>query len=243
MRPVAITVALGLAGCASAGGPDVTLDGSVTSDGTTITIDSGVTVDAQRAMTLSQTASSMLEAGTSIACPSATTGTAANSYYRVFDLAAFGITTPFMVSQVSFQVEHCNQLAGNNGAVVAVRVGTYRGTPGTTLATADMTILASNPNVQVPEVIEDPGPPATTPGGTANAPISATIPAGDKLLVAVETDGTGQYEFYMGANNDGETGAGYILAPRCGVTVPTSISTVGNPPAPIHLLVTVTGTY
>lgn len=238
-------VLVGLASCASGGAPDIAVDASTGGrDGSTITIDSGTMDTGPSSRTLSQTTSTMLEAATSIACPAETTGTAANNYYRVFDLTAYGITTDLEVTQVSFQVEHCNQLSGSNGATVAVRIGTYAGTPGETLTLADMTILASNPNVMVPEVIEDLGPPPTTPGGTVNAPISATIPAGSKLLVEVDApDGNTSYELYMGTNNDGEMGFGYILAPRCGVNVPTNISSVTDPPRPVNLLLTVTGTY
>lgn len=234
-----------MVGCAQGGTPDVTVDASGR-DSTMVTID-GSLVDmppGPQQMTLSQTTTTTLEPAKSIACPATTSGTAANNYYRVFDLAALGITSDFSVTQVSFQVEHCDQLSGSGGTTVAVRVGTYNGTPGTTLALSEMTILASNPNVIVPEVIEDLGPPATTPGGVVNAPITATIPAGKKLFIEVDApDGNTQYYFYMGANDDGEAGFGYILSPRCNVSVPTSISTVSEPDVPVHLLLTVTGTY
>jgi hypothetical protein len=236
-----LALVLAVLGCASGGRPDDQLvDGGSPRDGQ-VTLDGASMIDAgPQARTLSQTASQALKPATSIACGG--NGTAANNYYRVFDLPAFGITTDFKVSQVSFQIEHCNQLSGSNGATVAVRVGTYSGTPGATLATANMTILASNPTVMVPEVIEDLGPPAVTPGGTVNAPITATIPAGQKLLVEVDApNGTNVYEFYMGANDGGETGFGYVLAPTCSINVPTNISSVI--PSPVHLLLTVTGTY
>lgn len=217
-------------------------------DGNTITIDAPKPpIDAPpgpMTRTLSQTTSQTLKGANSVAC--ATTAapilTRANNYYRVFDLAAMGITTSFTVSQVSFQIEHCDNVNVTSGtcATVAVRVGTYSGTPGATLANANMTILASNPTVAVPEVIETG---STTPGGTVNAPVSATIPAGQKLLVEVDApDGANTFAFYMGSNDGGESGFGYILAPTCGVNSPTNISTVGTA-APRHLLLTVTGTY
>ncbi|HEX5061042.1 MAG TPA: hypothetical protein VFV99_16860 [Kofleriaceae bacterium] len=188
--------------------------------------------------TLTQTTSQTLKAANTIACGASGT-TAANNWYRVFDLPAMGITTSIAVTQVSFQVEHCHATA-NNGCTVAVRVGTYSATPGATLATANMTILSSNPTVTIPEIVESG---TTTPGGTVNAPVSATIPAGSKLLVEVDApDGTGVYAFYMGSNDGGESGFGYIMAPTCSVSTPTNISTLGTP-APRHLLLTVTATY
>jgi hypothetical protein len=243
MPAMRAVLAIALVGCAQGGTPDVTIDARGSD---TVQVDASL-VDMMvgpQQKTLSQTTSTTLEPAKSLACPATSSGTAANNYYRVFDLAAFGITTDFSLTQVSFQVEHCDQLDGTNGATVAVRVGTYSGTPGTTLSLTDMTVLASNPNVIIPEVIEDLGPPATTPGGLVNAPITATIPAGKKLFVEVDApDGNTQYYFYMGANDDGEASPGYILAPRCNVTVPTSISTVSEPDVPVHLLLTVTGTY
>jgi len=192
--------------------------------------------------TLSQTTTMTIKAGNTIACGN-TTGTRANNYYRVFDLPAMGITGAFSVTQVSFQIEHCHANAGT-GCTLAVRVGTYSAAPGATLAQANMTILASNASVAVPEVVENTTTvPPTTPGGTVNAPITATIPAGSKLLVEVDApDGANLYSFYMGSNDGGETGFGYVLAPTCSINVPTNISTVGTA-GPRHLLLTVTGQY
>lgn len=199
--------------------------------------------------TLSQTTSDMIEAEKSIACPASASGTAANNYYRVFDLAALGITSDFSVTEVSFQVEHCNKFSDDSGCPVTVRVGTYDGVPGDTLATSAMTLLASNSNITVPEVIEENG---VTPGGTVHAPIAATVPGGSKMFVEVDApDGNTLYQLYLGANDDGESGFGYILAPKCFATVPTNISSVEDPDGPggpmpfkqVHLLLTVTGTY
>lgn len=234
MRRLALLL---LGACASGGQPDI--PDALRVDG--MHVDT-VLIDAPPMQTLSQTASNLLEAGTSQACLAPSSGTAPNNYYRVFDLAAFDITTDFNVSQVTFQVEHCDQLNGSAGATVVVRVGTYSGTPGETLTLANMTVLASANGVAIPEVIEDPGPPPVTAGATVTAPISATIPAGQKLLVEVDApDGNALYELYMGANNDGETGLGYVLAPTCGITVPTNISTIVG--EPLHLLMTVSGSY
>lgn len=236
-------LALALPACASGASPDVGGDASASADAGQATID-GAPVDAPALRTLSQTTSQQLEPATSIACPATTAGTAANNYYRVFDLVAYGIDRDFHVTQVSFQVEHSDQIGGSGGSTVVVRVGTYAGTPADTLVPADMVILASTPAIGVPEILEDLGPPATTPGGTVIAPISATIPTGSKLLVEVDSpDGNNSHYLYLGANNDGEAGAGYILAPRCGVSVPTSISTVSDPDVPVHLLLTVSGAY
>lgn len=226
-----------LGACASGGQPDV--PDALRVDG--MHADTQL-IDAVPMQTLSQTASNMLEPGSSQTCQAMSSGTAANNYYRVFDLAAFNITRDFRVSQVAFQVEHCDDLTGTNGTSVVVRVGTYNGTPGETLTFANMNVLTSVNGVAVPEVIEDPGPPPVTAGAMVTVPISATIPAGQKLFVEIDApDGNNLYELYMGANNDGEMGFGYILAPTCTITVPTNISTLAG--APLHLLISVSGSY
>ena len=248
---------LALVGCASAGSGDQPVDASGGSggdsggkqdSGTVVTVDSSMPmIDAPigpQTRTLTQTTSQMIKGLGSIACASAS-GSTAHNYYRVFDLPSYGINTAFTVSKVSFQIEHCDKLtAGSGCTTVAVRVGTYTGTPGATLTNANMTILASNANVNVPEVIEVNG---VTPGGTVDAPITATIPAGSKLLVEVDApDGSNNgYLFYMGANDGGESGFGYILAPAtgCAITTPTNISSVSTMHPAVHLLMTVTGTY
>lgn len=235
-------------GCAAAGAPDRTgVDASTaqSDSGNQMMLDGSV-ADAPsgpQTLTLTQTTSQTIKAANTIACPGTTAGTtASNNYYRVFDLVAMGVTTAFTVTKVSFQIEHCQPTTGTACANVAVRVGTYAGAPGTTLVPMDMTILASSATVAVPRVIETG---TTTPGGTVDAPISATIPAGGKLLVEVDAPNTGTYAFYMGSNDGGETGFGYIMAPDCNVTVPTNISGAfgTTPAAPRNLLLTVTGTF
>jgi hypothetical protein len=196
--------------------------------------------DTPPTQTLSQTTSSTIEAAVGAACNASGSGTAANNYYRVFDLATFGITTDFHVYNVSFQVEHCHEFAASAGKDVTVRVGTYSEAPGEMLAFASMTILRSA-SAHVPEVISTITPPFT-PGGTVTAPFDVVIPAGSKLLVEVDApDGNGEYAFYMGANTQGESAHGYVLAPTCGIPVPTNLNTLKGSAA--HMLLTVSGAY
>jgi hypothetical protein len=253
-------LAIVLAGCASAGSPGQSgVDsntggggsdsGGTMIDGSTMSDSSMVMIDAPpgpQTRTLTQTTSQTIKAGNTIACGGSGT-TRANNYYRVFDLPAMGINTAFNLTKVSFQVEDCVPVSGTACTNVAVRVGTYSATPAGTLNSANMTILASNPTVAVPKVVENAGPPPTTPGATVDVPITATIPAGSKLLVEIDApDGTNTYRLYLGSNDGGESGFGYILAPAtgCAITTPTNISAVGGAMYPaVHLLITATGTY
>jgi hypothetical protein len=243
VRRLAVVV---VAGCASAGTPDqAAVDASTQGDSGGPMIDGAVVMGdgGPQTVTLSQTTSQAIKGANTIACQGTVGGTtAANNYYRVFDLPAMGVTNAFTVSKVSFQVEHCQPLSGTACTNVAVRVGVYTAAPSTTLELDKMTILASNATVAVPRVVQTG---TTTPGGTVDAPITATIPAGSRLLVEVDAPNSGTYAFYMGSNDGGESGLGYILAPDCAVTVPTNISGAfgANAPAtPRHLLLTVTGT-
>lgn len=195
-------------------------------------------------VTLSQTSTSELVAGNAVACPATNVGTAANQYYRVFDLPTLGITSDFNVNTVSFQVEDCESVNGD-GTQVSVRVGTYSGTIGTTLQASAISI-AQSVAVQVPEVDEDfSATPPTTPGATVNQPITATITAGSKLIIEVDApDGNNEDEFYIGTNGSGQSAAGFVSSPRCSPpgTTPTDVNTLGTGVTD-DILLTVTGTY
>jgi hypothetical protein len=196
----------------------------------------------EQTITLDQTPGDTFLTNNSIACPATTVGTSANTYYRVFDLAAAGITGTFHVTDVKFQVEDCESV-NSDGAAVAVRVGTYSGTIGGTLQKSKITITQSNNSVQVPE-IESASMPA---GGTVDAPIAADIDAGSKLIVEVDApDGNNQYQFYIGTAGAGgsQTGLGYVSSPTCTPpgTTPTDVTTITSN-TDIYILLTVTGTY
>ncbi len=237
-----------VAGCASAGPPDQL--GGRTDGGNIVRPDSsGPQIDAfvshidappgQATKTLDENTNDTFKTGESVACPS-TDGfgdTAANNYYRVFTLSTFGITTDFHVTQVSFQVEDSEGFSGG-GTTVAVSVGSYTGTVGTSLTVGALQQLASNSNVDVPEVDE-----GNTSGATVNVPLDATIPAGGKVFIEVDSsDGSFDHSFYMGANTAGESASSYMLAPDCSVNTPTAVPQFYTAHA-VDLLMTVTGTY
>ena len=66
--------------------------------------------------TLDENSSDTLDLNNALACSTnqGTTplNTEANNYFRVFDPAAFGITTTFHITQVSFQVNAADTAAG-----------------------------------------------------------------------------------------------------------------------------------
>lgn len=190
--------------------------------------------------TLDENTNDMIAIPTSIACSDNINGvpqyTNASSYYRVFDPANYQITTDFHVTQVGFQVENSTQNAGN-GILVTVKVGTYDAVPATQLDTTKMAVLATQTNVQTPENDEV--------GAAINQPITATIPAGKRLFVEVDSPQGSSNDnllFYIGANAVAESSPGYVMSSACTETQkPTNISSLGA--GQISILMTVTGTY
>jgi hypothetical protein len=204
-------------------------------------------------VTLDQNSSDSLVAGNSAICPDADNdnGSGESHYYRIFDLAAAGITSDFTISGVTFQVEDAYGVSGDVGdgdQAVDINVGTYSGAlGGSTFKTANLSQISSVTDVDVPEVDEDRDTtPATTPGATVTAPLAATIPGGSKLYVEIaSSDGTQDHWLYLGTNKSSETEPGYLYAPNC-VNDPTSMSSLTQTLSPARnaaLLITVTGTY
>ena len=238
MRSLLFVTLLAVGACAEAGKASF---GGRPDGGTVTVVDSDMhhqdpdayvmPIDAPPGMTtktLDENSSDINVQGTAPACGTST-ATDVNNYYRVFDLPTFGINTDFHITHVDFQVDLCT------GETVTVNVGVYNGTPGTSISTGSMMQVASNTTVTVP---------STTTGATVPVAFTnATIPAGKKLYVEIKSPAGGK--FYIGANTAGESGAGYIGATKCNLTVatPQDISSVSADYPVVNILMTVTGTY
>ncbi len=144
----------------------------------------------------------------SVACPEAV-----NSYYRVFDLAAEGVTGPIEVKQVTFGVEE--SVSGSGGLDATVVLYTLDGA--LALANLDLVIAA---DTVIPDVAEPPGGEA---GGLHHVvPIEATIEPGSTLVVEVTHPGLNQDQsLLMGSNRAGQSGSTFLRAPECGDDEPT----------------------
>jgi hypothetical protein len=173
--------------------------------------------------TLSQTTSNQNAASNSIACQAGT-----NSWYRVFPLADFGITGPFNVQSVTFGVQE----AGGSPPI-NVKIGTYAGTPGTTL---DLAMITALNQVTINAANQ------TNPGANVTTNITGTVPAGGKLVVEINRPnaGTSTVYFYIGASNQGETKSGYMRGPSCNPATPnpTTPATLGFPATNLNIVVT-----
>lgn len=224
--------ALCLVGCASANVDDRPPDSGDNPpiDGPPQPID-GPDIDAAPvAVTLSQSADMTVSVGKSLACGVAAEGyTAENSWYRVFTLTDFGITGPLSVNQVTFGVQ---ESAGTQQ--VQVKLGTYNGALGGNNIDTGLITALNSVNVGVPP---------TTTGQILSTPITATVPAGGKLVVEIFTpdhEGTTTH-FYVGASAGNETAPGYLRAPDCGANQPASVKSLNASAGAIIL--SVNGTH
>jgi hypothetical protein len=227
---------IALAGCAEAGR-------DVPGDGRLVDTPRGMIVDAPpdlgpRMVTLAQTTSPTVTTGNSFSCntQSPTFYTYANTYYRVFSLADAGVTGTLHVTSVQFLVDQAKAAAGGQQAA-QIKLGTYTGT--LDAATLDTTKIAQIGSAGLS--ISD------GTGTTVVSPIMVDVPAGSNLVVEIVIpDGhTAGTLFFLGSNSAGETHPGYVLAPSCGTTTPTTIASIAaaNGLMPMDILVTVSGTW
>jgi hypothetical protein len=159
--------------------------------------------------TLSQTTAST-DTQVGLAC-GATGYTSRNSYYRVFPLANYGITGTWHVTGIDFIV---SAAAGNPS--LSVKIGTYNGTTGgQTLNAAGITVVQSTTYT----------PPSTTTAQPAHVAIAGDVTG--NLVVEIDQGPAGTatngMQFYIGANEAGESAPGYISSVDCNLATPTSM--------------------
>jgi hypothetical protein len=171
--------------------------------------------------TLSETNNSTMVYGGSIACfDSVISGsTAAENWYRIFQLSDFAISTALHITQINFSIQ---ESAGT--PTVTIKVGTYTGAVGgSTVDTSKITAVAQT-TAQIP---------ATTgmTGETVIAPLAADIPAGSSFVVEILspdlTANSNRYVF-IGATTAGEMHPGYYQATACNHASPVTTAAAGG---------------
>ncbi|HKE20275.1 MAG TPA: hypothetical protein VKB80_35620 [Kofleriaceae bacterium] len=195
--------------------------------GETPDVDAAPPADArQQARVLSQTTSSAIEPDASIICSDDDGINFENSYYRVFDLQAEGIMSGFHVTQVSIGVERAAG-GGDGTQPIEVRLHTLNGEQ---LGTDNLSSLATS-SQDVPD----------GQGTHVEFPFDADVPAGAQLTVEVHVPDGGDTgdSFLLGANDDGQTAPGYILAQQCGDDQPADMAEIGFPD--VDIIIEVTG--
>jgi hypothetical protein len=147
-----------------------------------------------------------------------------NSYYRVFDLDALGVTGAISVNSVDIGVEQAVGAAGTQPVNVKLYTSTID--PPTL---ASMTLL-NDTQFEF----------ADASGVVSNFDVTDTVvPAGSILVVELLTpEGqTAGHSFFIGSNAAGQTDESYLRAPDCGISEPTSTATIGFPNMQIVLVV------
>lgn len=151
-----------------------------------------------------------------------------NSYYRVFNLTSFGITSTYVVSKISIGIETATAGAGGTQPAT-VRIHTLSGA----LTLANLTQVGI-----VSTTVAD-----AAVGVVIDIPVTAVVPAGSTMVVEFFTpDGqTVGHSLFVGSNTLGQTGPTYLAAADCKAVEPTDIATLGFPD--MHMILTVTGMH
>jgi hypothetical protein len=149
-----------------------------------------------------------------------------NSFYRVFDLNAEGITSSVDVHKITFGVEEC--VSGGAGLPATVLLHTLQGTfnpnADNVFNLSNLTPLA-NQQTLIPDVAF-PGE-GQAGGRLHEVPIEASVPAGSRLVVEVAHAGFGQGQLLlMGANRAAQDGFTFTRAAFCDFSDPTNADTI-----------------
>ncbi len=168
--------------------------------------------------------SSQAVTGSSVACGGAGL-TADNSYFRVFDLTASGVATPFRPTSVSFGVQIAESLEPQTASI---KYYTFTN-PAGAFTRANLTRLGQTDFVM---------PDQERSIYTVATPGIFTAAAGSKLVVELRLEDTDN-RFYIGSNTAPETGPTYIQSDACGITDPTPYAGINFPD--VHWVLNVTG--
>lgn len=235
-----LLICLAIAGCARAGKENSIIGGLTdarpSGDADTVPAPDASPIDAPpQQVTLTQTANNGITKNNSFGCVLSSGVTLQNSYYRVFKLADYGITTTLHVTQVEFGIQTAAAGGGAGSQPATINLGSYAGTLGGTTINLAMVRMINSMNIQIPD-------------GSATrmtVPITADIAPTTSVIVELAIpDGTAAgNKFFVGTNTDIERAPGYTLGPDCGVTPPTSMQSIAddNMFGDVHLVMSVTG--
>ncbi len=162
----------------------------------------------------------------SVSCNDGTAHTD-NSYLRVFDLAAFGITNNFDVTEVQIGIEDAT--SGSGSQPLDVNLYTMID-PLAPLTFGNLSLIGTAS-----------APVADQALTLLTVPVAGSAPAGSVLVVEVFTpDGAaGGNLLYIGSNPFGQTAPSYLAAVACGLSEPLDTAAIGFPD--MHIVMNVTG--
>lgn len=241
-----LLLVLAFAGCARAGQENSIIgglnDARPSGDGDTVPGPDASPIDAPpQQVTLTQTASNGITQDNSFGCVlSSSKVTLRNSYYRVFKLADYGVTTTLHVMQVEFGIQTAAAGGGAGSQPATVHIGTYAGTPGTTTLDLSMVSAVSTMNIQIPD---GSATRMTVPIAADIAPTTNALSTNLIVELAIPDGRPAANKFFAGTNNDLERAPGYTFGPDCGVTQPTSMQSIADAGdgRTVALVMTVTG--
>jgi hypothetical protein len=153
-----------------------------------------------------------------------------NSFYRVFELEEEGVEGTFSVESVRFGVESATTQDGS-AQPATVRLHT--------LAGGDFLI---DNMTQIASVTVDIAPQNLT---VIEVPIQVDVSAGSTLVFELFIpDSTVGRLFFIGSNDNGQTGPGFLRAPAtgCDFLEPTDLVDVGDGFPNVHMVMSVSGT-
>jgi len=224
-------VSLAIAGCASAGKGNsiiggITDAGSGDRGGRTDAndfpaLDASVIDAPPDQITLTQNASTTIVRNNSFECFDNATGlTFQNSYYRVFALDDYGVTTTLHVTEVDFGIELADAGPSATLQPAQLQLGSYGAPP--VDPTLDPGLIRSLTSVDI-----------KIPNGSGtqmSVPIAADVAPGTNLIVELTVpDGAAAGSvFVMGSNAQGERRPGYLSASDCSLSVPTTMQSIAK---------------
>lgn len=172
---------------------------------------------------ITHSVSQTIIAGNTVAC--GTSGVPAeNSFFRVFDLSAdFGITNDFAVSNVEFGIE-----PGSGPTALTLNIYSTTGTFPTGFP-GSLTLKGSSSYTTT----------AANAGTVVSVPLSATIPAGSKMVYELKINAGATSVFFPGSNNLGQTNPSYIMSAACSISTPSTMASIGFPD--VHMVMNVVG--
>ena len=235
-----LLICLAVAGCARAGKENSIIgglnDARPSGDADTVPAPDASPIDAPpQQVTLTQNASNGITKNNSFGCVEPDGVTDQNSYYRVFKLADYSITTILHVTQVVFGIETAAAGGTATSQPATLHLGTYAGTPGGTTLDLSLVRMVNSMDIQIPD-------------GNATrmaVPITGDIAPTTSVIVelAIPDGRADGNEFFVGTNTDVERAPGYTLGPDCGFTSPTSMQSIAddNGFGDVHMVMTVIG--
>lgn len=150
-----------------------------------------------------------------VACWNGGTGEySENSFFRVYDLADFGVSGSFEISEVQY-----GQGSADEGKLIILNIYTASSTD---LTSATLTFVGGTDHVSS----------SADDLSLVSVPLNVTIPAGSIVVFEVNAPSSGTNigeTYFPGFNAAGENDDSYLQAVDCGLVTPNTTTSIGVP--------------